>query len=83
MRNEHLVYLCGLLERLELFEELLNVINKMMTVDRVNPFPYKSFLIENRAYYDSSNHLKELKEKIENKLNNPSIDLKSVKFEFK
>jgi hypothetical protein len=82
MRNEHLLYLVQLLENLGLFEEVLNVLNKMILPERVNPFPYKAFLIEDRAYHNTSGFLKEYKNRIENKLNNPTVELKSVKFEF-
>ena len=82
MRNEHLIYLAELLENLGLLEDVLNVITKMMLPERVNPFPHKAFLIEDRAYHNTSNFLMEYKIRIQNKINNPIVELKSVKFEF-
>ena len=82
-RNEHYIYLNSYLEQLNRYDEIITNIDKMIQPDRKNPFPNKSFLIENRAYYDTSNFLIELRERIEKKKNEPSIDLKSVEFNFK
>jgi hypothetical protein len=51
-------------------------------VKKPNPFPNRTFLIENRCYLDSSNFLNEYQEMIERKLNEPTMDLTSVNFEF-
>jgi len=82
-RNEHYIYLNSYLEELKKYDEIITNIDKMIQPDRKNPFPEKSFLIENRAYYDTSNFLIELRERIEKKTNEHSIDLKSVEFNFK
>ena len=82
-RNEHYIYLNSYLEELKRYDEIITNIDKMIQPDRKNPFPEKSFLIENRAYYDTSNFLIELRERIEKKTNEHSIDLKSVEFNFK
>jgi len=82
-RNEHYIYLNSYLEQLNRYDEIITNIDKMIQPDRKNPFPQKSFLIENRAYYDTSNFLIELRERIEKKTNEHSIDLKSVEFNFK
>lgn len=79
-RNEHLMYLASYLERQERYEEILPLISEM--VKKPNPFPNKTFLIENRCYLDSSNFLNEYQEMIERKLNEPTMDLTSVKFDF-
>ena len=79
-RNEHLMYLASYLERQERYEEILPLISEM--VKKPNPFPNKTFLIENRCYLDSSNFLNEYQEMIERKLNEPIMDLTSVKFDF-
>jgi hypothetical protein len=54
----------------------------MTEPSRVNPFPRRTFLIEDRAYLSSSNFLNEFREKIKNKMSEPTIDLTSVKFDF-
>jgi glycosyltransferase involved in cell wall biosynthesis len=79
-RNEHLMYLASYLEKQERYEEILPLIDEM--VKKPNPFPNKTFLIENRCYLDSSNFLNEYQEMIERKLNEPTMDLTSVNFEF-
>jgi hypothetical protein len=55
----------------------------MIQPERVNPFPRFSFLIENRAYFDTSNFLAEMKERLERKLNEKIIDSESFYFDFK
>lgn len=82
-RNEHYIYLNSYLEELKRYDEIIVNIDKMIQPERKNPFPDKSFLIENRAYYDTGNFLIELRERIEKKTNEHSIDLKSVEFNFK
>jgi hypothetical protein len=80
-RNEHYFYLANCLEKQKRYEDALVVLDKMMKPERVNPFPLRTFLIENRCYLDTSNHLTEYKEKLQRSLNEHSIDLTSVKFE--
>ena len=65
------------------FDEIITNIDKMIQPNRKNPFPDKSFLIENRAYFDTSNFLIELRERIEKKTKEHLIDLKSIEFNFK
>ena len=48
-----------------------------------NPFPNRTFLIEDRCYLNTSNFLKEYRERIERMINEPIIDLSSVNFDFK
>jgi hypothetical protein len=55
----------------------------MMQPERVNPFPKYSFLIEGRAYYDTGTLLQELKDNTLRKIEEPIIDMESVKFDFK
>ena len=64
------------------FEELLDVIDYMMREDRKNPFPRYGFLIEDIAYYDTSDYLKNLRNEIMRKLDEPVMMLDSVKFDF-
>ena len=79
-RNEHLMYLASYLEKEGRYEEILPLISEM--VKKPNPFPNRTFLIENRCYLDSSNFLNEYQEMIERKINEPIMDLTSVTFDF-
>jgi hypothetical protein len=38
--------------------------------------------VECKCYLDTSNFLMEYKERVENKINSPSINLDSIKFDF-
>lgn len=67
-RNEHLMHLCFYLEELNRLEEALDVVNKMLQPERVNPFPRLSFLIEGRAYYNTGDILSELRDRLTKKL---------------
>lgn len=82
-RNENSLQLVFSLESRGKFEEALDLIKLMLRPERTNPFPNRTFLIENRAYHDTSNFLYELKSKLENKMNEHTVDSDSVKFEFK
>lgn len=82
-RNEHLLYLCEHLERQGKFEQMLPYLDKMLQPERINPFPTLAFLIEDRAYYNTGNHIVEWKNRIEKKINEFSINLDSIKFDFK
>ena len=81
-RNEHYLHHAFILEGQKRYEEILKLIDKMTEPSRVNPFPRRTFLIEDRAYLSSSNFLNEYREKIKNKMSEPTIDLTSVKFDF-
>jgi tetratricopeptide (TPR) repeat protein len=82
-RNEHLLYLCFFFEKLGKYQEILDTISKMMSAERINPFPRLSFLIESRSYYDTSNFLIEYRENINRKMNEPKINMDSISFDFK
>jgi len=82
-RNEHLLYLCFFFEKLGKYQEILDIISKMLRTERINPFPRLSFLIESRSYYDTSNFLVEYREKINKKMNEPKINMDSISFNFK
>jgi hypothetical protein len=72
--------LASYLEQQGRYEEVLPLIDEM--VKKPNPFPNRTFLIENRCYLDSSNFLNEYREIIERKINEPAMDLTSVTFDF-
>ena len=80
-RNEHLVYLNYILEGLGRYDEILSNIDHMMKPERTNPFPGTSFLIEDKAYYDTSNFLVEYREKIKKKSELHVISGDSFKFD--
>jgi tetratricopeptide (TPR) repeat protein len=80
-RNEHYLYLAICLERQKKYSEALVVIDKMMQPEKVNPFPLRTFLIEDRCYLDSSNFLNEYKERLQRSSTEHTIDTTSVKFE--
>jgi glycosyltransferase involved in cell wall biosynthesis len=81
IRNEHLLHLSGCLEKQNRYEEILSMIDVMSKKD--NPFPNRTFLIEDRCYLNTSNFLNEYRERIERMINEPIIDLSSINFDFK
>jgi hypothetical protein len=54
----------------------------MMLPQKKNPFPKLCFLIENRAYTDTSNFLVEWKEKTLRRINEPVLSNQGVDFDF-
>lgn len=80
-RNESYMHMAFYYEQMGKFEDCLNVIKIMIKPDRKNVFPKMCFLIENRAYTDSSNFLFEYKEKIEKRLQEHVIDNSSFSFD--
>ena len=82
-RNENLLRSARLLEKLGRYEELLEITNLMVQPERTNPFPQMAFLIEDQAYYDTGNTVKELNQKANNALTQPKISSDSVVFDFK
>ena len=80
-RNEGYLYQAFYLESLGRNEEALSIVNFIADPRRKNVFPNLSFLIEDRAYVDSSNFLFEYKERLEKKLSEPIIDSDSVVFD--
>ncbi len=71
-----------LLENQERYEETLELVDKMIAPDKKNPFPKLCFLIENRAYTDTSNFLVEWKEKLSRRVNEPILSNQGVDFDF-
>jgi hypothetical protein len=65
-----------------MYKETLEVVDFLLTSNRKNPFPEKSFLIENRCYADTSNILVGWKEKLERILSEHVISSESFKFTF-
>lgn len=82
-RNEHLLTWALKMENRQRYEEMISLLDIMESPDRVNPFPRRTFLIENRAYHNTGNFLKELRDRITNRINEHVVDMSSVKFELK
>jgi glycosyltransferase involved in cell wall biosynthesis len=82
IRNEHHLYLALLLESQNKFQEALVQVELALQPERKNPFPEYCFLIENRAYHDSSTFLEELKQQLIKKIEEPVISNKGVIFDF-
>jgi hypothetical protein len=79
-RNEGLLYKCFDLEKLGRIDELKELLDFMVNPERTNPFPRLSFLIEDRAYSNSSNFLNEWREKLNKKDTEYVIDSSSIDF---
>ena len=79
-RNESHLYLAFFYEKIGKLEDCFKEIEYMIRPERKNVFPGLSFLIENRAYWDSSNFLNEYKEKITKRMSEHIIDNESVNF---
>jgi hypothetical protein len=77
------MHYCGSLELQGKYEEILTVIDEMCKPEKVNPFPNRTFLIENRAYLNTSNHLNEYREYIQRKISEHRVNMDSVTFDFK
>jgi len=82
-RNEHILYLALHKETQGKFEEALEIVNRLINDARPNPFPSYCFLIENRAYTDSSNYLIEYREQLKRRLSEPPVlSNQGVEFDF-
>ena len=79
-RNESLLYKCFDLDRFGRLDELKETLDFMVKPERTNPFPNLSFLIEDRAYYNSSSFLNEWIEKLTKKDTEYIIDSSSIDF---
>lgn len=80
-RNEAYMHLALYAESLGRYEEALSTLETMMKPGRDNVFPELSFLIEDRAYVNTSNFLVEMKDRIQRKMSEPTIDTTSFSFD--
>jgi tetratricopeptide (TPR) repeat protein len=80
-RNESYLYTAFYLEQMGKYEEAIELVDFMSKPERLNVFPRLSFLIEDRAYLDTSNFLVEYKERLLKKLEEPIIDNSSFSFD--
>jgi tetratricopeptide (TPR) repeat protein len=81
-RNEHLLYWAIMLEKHGKHDKALELVDMMMVPEKKNPFPNLCFLIENRAYTDTSNFLVEWKEHLLKRINEPILSNEGVVFDF-
>ena len=81
-RNEHLMYLAFFYDRRMRTEDALGVVETIISENKPNPFPDLCFLIEERAYLNTSNFMIEFKERLTNKLTKPVLSSESVVFSF-
>lgn len=81
-RNEHFVFYLQVLEKRNDIDLMMRIFELLLQPDRKNPFPYYVFLIEDRAYYDTSDFLINWKNRIQ-KVEDERIDTTSFKFDFK
>lgn len=82
-RNEHLMYWAFYLRSVEEYERALKVVDKLIERNNPNPFPTRAFLIEDRAYTNTSNEMIELREDLLRRINEPVMSSESVEFDFK
>lgn len=81
-RNEHYYYLSKMYEKLGRYEDAIKILDIMSQPERTNPFPRRTFLIEDRCYLDTSNFINELRENLLKKTQEHVIDSESFRFDF-
>jgi tetratricopeptide (TPR) repeat protein len=62
-RNEHIMWMAETFECLGDYDSMLECTNKLVSPNRKNPFPFRSFLLFNSAYYDTGSYVQQLHEK--------------------
>ena len=82
-RNEHLLNLVLTMEKNGRYDEMIPILNRMKEPSRLNPFPSRTFLIEDRAYYNTSNFINDIIERVTRRQDEHVVDMNSVKFDFK
>ncbi len=81
-RNEHLMYWAYHLRAKQKYDEALAVVQTLLDRNNPNPFPKRAFLIEDRAYTNSSNEMFELRDELLRKINEPILSSEGVEFDF-
>jgi hypothetical protein len=79
-RNESLLYKCLELDKLGRKDEIKEILNFMIKPERTNPFPHHTFLIEDRAYHNTSSFLSDWLSNLDKKDIEYVIDSNSVDF---
>ena len=64
------------------YEKALEVVQTLLDRNNPNPFPRRAFLIEDRAYANSSNEMFEFRDELLRKINEPVISSEGVEFDF-
>jgi tetratricopeptide (TPR) repeat protein len=59
-RNEHIMWMAELFESIEAYDSMLECTKRLLESSRKNPFPFRSFLLFNSAYYDTGNYVRQL-----------------------
>lgn len=67
-RNEHWLYWAIHLDLIGEYKKSLNIIETLLRKNNLNPFPKKCFLIEDRAYTNTSNFIYEFKSNLLKKI---------------
>ena len=62
-RNEHIMWMAETFECTEDYDSMLECTTRLMDPIRKNPFPIRSFLLYNAAYYNTGDYVKQLHEK--------------------
>lgn len=62
-RNEHLVRLAEICINSDDYGTGLQILNKLVSPERKNPFPDWIFLIENECYYDTGTYVQDLRQR--------------------
>ncbi len=81
-RNEHLLQMAFIYDKLKMYDELLNVVELATKPERKNPFPNQCFLIEDRAYYDTGTFWEETKKGVIRRIEEPILSSDGVDFDF-
>jgi glycosyltransferase involved in cell wall biosynthesis len=81
-RNEHYLQYAILLENNGEYENAIEILDKALSPERLNPFPNYTFLIDDRAYSNTSNFLIEMKDRLKNKIENSFINMDSINFDY-
>jgi tetratricopeptide (TPR) repeat protein len=85
-RNEHIMWMAETFEYMGDYNSMLECTKRLLEPNRKNPFPIRSFLLYNSAYYDTGDYVKQLHAKaLENTKiisdgieQNPPIDTKTL-----
>ena len=59
-RNEHIMWMAETFECVEDYDSMLECTERLLNPKRKNPFPFRSFLLYNSAYYDTGDYVRQL-----------------------
>jgi hypothetical protein len=79
VRNEHLIKLAEIYNKIEDYNSMKQILDRLSDPSRTNPFPeYAWFLIDNNIYHNTGNRVKELQELYESKTNNSILNINNT-----